>query len=47
VPSKAKAIARHLHPSVTSIGVFVDATVDQVLRIAGEVGLGGVQLQGA
>jgi len=47
VPSKAKAIAGHLHPSVTSIGVFVDAPVDQVLRIAGEVGLGGVQLQGA
>jgi phosphoribosylanthranilate isomerase len=47
VPSRAKEIARHLHPSVTSIGVFVDATVDQVLRIAGEVGLGGVQLQGA
>jgi phosphoribosylanthranilate isomerase len=32
---------------VTSIGVFVDATVEHVLRIAGEVGLGGVQLQGA
>jgi phosphoribosylanthranilate isomerase len=47
VPSKAREIARHLHPSVTSIGVFVDATVEHVLRIAGEVGLGGVQLQGA
>lgn len=47
MPSRAKAIARHLHPSVTSIGVFVDATLDQMLRIAGEVGLGGVQLQGA
>ena len=47
MPSRAKEIARHLHPSVTSIGVFVDATVDQMLRIVGEVGLGGVQLQGA
>jgi phosphoribosylanthranilate isomerase len=47
VPSKAKAIAGHLHPSVTSIGVFVDAAVEEVLRIAREVGLGGVQLQGA
>jgi phosphoribosylanthranilate isomerase len=47
VPSRAKEIACHVHPSVTSIGVFVDATLDQVLRIAGEVGLGGVQLQGA
>ena len=32
---------------MSSIGVFVDATLDQVLRIVGEVGLGGVQLQGA
>jgi phosphoribosylanthranilate isomerase len=46
-PSRAREITRHLHPSVTSIGVFVDASAGHVLRIAGEVGLGGVQLQGA
>jgi phosphoribosylanthranilate isomerase len=46
VPSKAKEIARHLHPSVTSFGVFVDATIEYVLHIVSEVGLGGVQLQG-
>jgi len=45
-PSRAREIARHVHPSVASLGVFVDATVERVLGIVHEVGLDGVQLQG-
>ena len=45
-PSRAREIARHLHPSVTSIGVFVDAALESILGIVRQVGLGGVQLQG-
>jgi len=45
-PSRARQIARHVHPSVASLGVFVDAAVDRILGIVQEVGLDGVQLQG-
>jgi phosphoribosylanthranilate isomerase len=47
LPSRAREIARHLHPSISSVGVFVDATVEHMLAVVEDVGLGGVQLQGA
>lgn len=46
-PSDAGAIADGLHPSVRRIGVFVDETLANMLRIIGEAGLDGVQLQGS
>jgi phosphoribosylanthranilate isomerase len=42
----ARAIARHLPPFVTRVGVFVEAPVADVTRIAEEVGLDAVQLHG-
>ncbi|MGH2707816.1 MAG: phosphoribosylanthranilate isomerase [Actinomycetota bacterium] len=44
--SVARAVARHVHPSVRKIGVFVDAPPERILDIVKEVGLDGVQLQG-
>jgi phosphoribosylanthranilate isomerase len=46
-PSVARAVARHVHPSVRKIGVFVDAPPERILDVVEEVGLDGVQLQGA
>jgi phosphoribosylanthranilate isomerase len=46
-PSDAATIADLLHPSVLRIGVFVDETVDNLLRIVDAAGLDGVQLQGS
>jgi phosphoribosylanthranilate isomerase len=43
---RARTIARHVHPSVASVGVFVDAPLERILAIVDEVGLSGVQLQG-
>lgn len=43
---EAREIARHLHPSVALVGVFVDAGVDEMLDVVGRVGLDAVQLQG-
>jgi phosphoribosylanthranilate isomerase len=45
-PSRARQIAPHLHPSVASVGVFVDASEEEILGVVAEVGLDGVQLQG-
>ncbi len=45
-PSVARAVARHVHPSVRKIGVFVDAPPERILDVVEEVGLNGVQLQG-
>ena len=45
-PAAAAAIARELPADVAPIGVFVDAPVDDVRRIAAEVGLAAVQLHG-
>ena len=45
-PAEAAAIARELPADVSPIGVFVDAPVDDVRRIAAEVGLAAVQLHG-
>ena len=45
-PGVAAAIARELPADVAPIGVFVDAPVDDVRRIAAEVGLAAVQLHG-
>jgi phosphoribosylanthranilate isomerase len=46
-PSAARAVARHVHPSVRKIGVFVDTPPGRILDVVEEVGLDGVQLQGA
>lgn len=43
---RARAIVRSLPPFVTAVGVFADASVDEVVKAAGEVGLGAVQLHG-
>lgn len=43
----AGEIARHLHPSVTTVGVFVDASPGEILATVSAVGLDAVQLQGA
>lgn len=42
----AAAIARHVHPSVATVGVFVDATAAEVLDAIEAVCLQGVQLHG-
>lgn len=42
----AREIAGAVPPFVARIGVFVDASVDDVTRIADDVGLDGVQLHG-
>jgi phosphoribosylanthranilate isomerase len=42
----ARAIVRELPPFVTAVGVFVDETVERMRQVAGEVGLGAVQLHG-
>ena len=45
-PVAAAAIARDLPADVAPIGVFVDASVDEIRHIAAEVGLAAVQLHG-
>ena len=42
----ASAIARHVHPSVATVGVFVDAGAAEVLDAIDAVCLQGVQLHG-
>ncbi len=42
----AQAIARGIPPTVTKVGVFVNATADEVLAACDEVGLDAVQLHG-
>lgn len=44
--AQAAAIARELPPLVTRVGVFVDATRDEMARVADEVGLDVLQLHG-
>jgi phosphoribosylanthranilate isomerase len=45
-PAQAAAIARELPPLVARVGVFVDATRDEIARVADEVGLDVLQLHG-
>jgi phosphoribosylanthranilate isomerase len=45
-PTRAAAIARELPPLVARVGVFVDATRDEMARVADEVGLDLLQLHG-
>jgi phosphoribosylanthranilate isomerase len=45
-PGAARAIVRSLPAAVAPVGVFVNQTHGEVARIAGEVGLGMVQLHG-
>ncbi len=45
--AEARDIARRLPPDVTAVGVFRDERRDRVAQIAGEIGLGAVQLHGA
>jgi phosphoribosylanthranilate isomerase len=45
-PSSARAIVRTLPPFVTPVGLFVNQPIDEVHRVAAEVGLGAVQLHG-
>jgi phosphoribosylanthranilate isomerase len=44
--ARAAAIAAALPPLVATVGVFVDQPVDDIRRIAAEVGLSAVQLHG-
>ena len=46
-PDRAREIAAALPPGVTTVGVFVDQSPDDVQAIADRVGLGAVQLHGA
>jgi phosphoribosylanthranilate isomerase len=45
-PARAAAIADALPPLVARVGVFVDATRDEMTRVADEVGLDVLQLHG-
>lgn len=45
-PAAAKKIVRSLASDVAAVGVFVDQPVDEISRIADEVGLAAVQLHG-
>ena len=45
-PARAHRIVRRLPKRVRAIGVFVNQAPAEVLRIAGAVGLRGVQLHG-
>jgi phosphoribosylanthranilate isomerase len=45
-PDRARAIARHLPPFVTTVGVFVNQTAAEVNAVSSTVGLGAVQLHG-
>ena len=45
-PARAAAIARALPPLIVRVGVFVDATRDEMARVADEVGLDVLQLHG-
>jgi phosphoribosylanthranilate isomerase len=45
-PERARAIVASLPPSVTKVGVFVNAAIDDIERIAAHVRLGLVQLHG-
>jgi phosphoribosylanthranilate isomerase len=44
--ARARDIARQIAPFVTPVGVFVDQSLDEIESIAGEVGLGAIQLHG-
>lgn len=45
-PGRAASIARELPPLITTVGVFVDQTIEEVRRIAQRVRLMAVQLHG-
>ena len=45
--TKAAEIVRRLPPYVTSVGLFVNATADEIARIIGEVGIDLLQFHGA
>lgn len=45
-PLKASLLARHVHPSIKKIGVFVNRSLDEIFGIVDSVGLDGIQLQG-
>jgi len=45
-PGAALAIVRRLPPFVTAVGVFVDPTLDEVVRAAADSGIGVAQLHG-
>lgn len=45
-PERARAIIEALPPFITNVGVFVDESADEVVRIARVAGLDAVQLHG-
>lgn len=45
-PARARAIVEALHGQVLFVGVFVDASEEEIARMREEVGLGCVQLHG-
>jgi phosphoribosylanthranilate isomerase len=45
-PERARAIIEALPPFITNVGVFVDESADEVIRIARVAGLDAVQLHG-
>jgi phosphoribosylanthranilate isomerase len=46
-PDQARTIARALPPSTQAVGIFVDAPIGEIRRVANEVGLRLVQLHGS
>ena len=46
-PSSAARIVEGLPAGITTVGLFVDATVDHIRRVMGETGISAVQLHGA
>jgi phosphoribosylanthranilate isomerase len=46
-PDQARTIVRALPPSIQAVGIFVDAPIGEIRRVANEVGLRLVQLHGS
>jgi phosphoribosylanthranilate isomerase len=46
-PERARHIVSELPTSIVAVGVFVNASRDEIERVAAEVGLGAVQLHGS
>lgn len=45
-PQRARDIVRAMPPLVQAVGVFVNATADEIRRVVDETGIGAVQLHG-
>ncbi len=45
-PSDAAAIIRRIPPFISTVGIFVDASLDEICSVMGLTGIGAVQLHG-